>query len=55
MDSNVVVALVMNINDDSISSVNIECWSWKLAIYCQDVLCTAQSRVWRFFHLKSED
>lgn len=51
MNSYVVIALVININNDCVSLVNMQCWSWKQAINCQDVLRAAQSRVWSFFYL----
>ena len=53
MNSYVIISLVMNINNDNIFFVNIKCWSRKLAIYCQDVLCAAQSRIWSFFYLRT--
>lgn len=54
MDSDIVFSSIVNVNNNFISSVSIDSWSWKLAVNRQNVLCFAESCVGCFFHLQRE-
>lgn len=52
VNCDVIFGLVDNINNDCISSVYVNCWSWVLSIHRQDGSIAAKSCVSSFFHLR---
>ena len=53
VESDVTTASVNDLDADSLSFVNVQRRSRKLAVYSQDVLCVAESCVWSVFHLRT--
>ena len=52
VQSDIVVALVININKDCFSSVDFDSWSWKISIHCQYAFCRTESRIIGLSHLQ---
>lgn len=51
VDCYILCSIILDIDNEGISSIGIYNWTWKLAIHSQNVLWAAKFWVWCFFNL----